>query len=50
MISFNFMKYYTSFMHNIYTCVLYTLARSVLIISINEVWIICENNQLSKHI
>jgi hypothetical protein len=30
--------------------VFYTLARSVLIISINEVWIVCEIDQLSKHI
>jgi hypothetical protein len=48
MISFNFMKYYSQFMHNINTYVFYTLAQSVLIISINEVWITCELDQLSK--
>jgi hypothetical protein len=50
MISFNFMKYYTSFMHNINTCVFYTLAQSVLIISINEVWIVREIDQISRYI
>jgi hypothetical protein len=44
------MKYYTSFMHNINTSVFYTLAQSVLIVSINEVWIVYEIDQLSKHI
>jgi hypothetical protein len=35
-------------MHNINNCVSYTFIRSVLIISINEVWIVCEIDQLSK--
>jgi hypothetical protein len=48
MININFIKYYTSFMYNINTFVFYTLTLSVLIISINEVWIACEINQLSK--
>jgi hypothetical protein len=46
MISINFMKYYTSFMCNINTFVFYTLTQSVLIISVNEVWITCEIDQL----
>jgi hypothetical protein len=48
MISFNFLKYYISFMLNINTCVFYTFVQHVLIISINEAWIVCEIDQLSK--
>jgi hypothetical protein len=42
------MKYYTSFMCNINTCAFYTLAWSVLIISINKVWIVCEIDKISR--
>jgi hypothetical protein len=44
------MKYDTSFMHNIqYLCILHFNAKYSIIL-INEVWITCANDQLSKHI